>query len=905
MKSATFRVPLLVIVLLTVLSASGTGQEKPAATNATATTLVLDTRSFWRCHQMLRDPAIMESNTVSILPRGKGGMKWNSLPPPADWMKPEFNDGDWWRAPGPFYGGHGFHDSDAVALLCLRGKFSVDDPAKVKALTLSCRYRGGIVVYLNGKEVKRANLPEGAITPDSMADVYPLEVYAQTNGTSTIRWGWGDPGKFADRCEQRMRKIENVALPGELLQKGMNVVAIEIHRAPYAEGANKLKEWWSGFRCHAGLDSVALKTDSPAVVASNTCRSKGFQVWNANTMMAIFDMDYGDPNEVLGAVRISGARNGSFSGQVVASCDAPIKGLKAVVGALAGPSGSDAIAASTVQVRYARPGGPENGAASRYGTGDANRFDTLEETPPAEVPVYAKKSGLKPYGAVQPIWVTVNVPSTAVAGEYKGTLTISAEGQKETAVPVVVTVADWTVPDQREYVTFVDLIESPESVAMYYDVPLWSEKHWDLVDRTFRQLGRVGNKTVYIPLICKTHFGNSQSMVRWIKQPLAEGAKVPAEAPVSGESSSTNAVTTNEVSLFLAQGGSYTGDFAVLEKYLDIAQKHLGKPEVVCFYVWEGWCGGGYFNVGGTVDMKKVKRTPVTMLDPKSGAQTTIEGPTYFDQDRDAFFKPVIDELRERMKRRGLEKAMMLGIGGDVRPHTGVIDYWTKLMPEGRWVSHSHAFVRSLGKVPVAYATTVWQAGFAPDPDTSRMYGWRRDEHPNKAKGQAFAQFNRDMVFGHLLTENRLLAERNIAGNQVGFGRNGADFWPPYKDKDGRKIGMLVNRYPESNWAQLSVKTCLLAPGPDGAISTVRWEMMVESVQECEARITIEKALLDKGKRAKLGEEEAKKLQAMIDERTRACEWGWQNPGWLVSSGWQERTARLYAAAAGIAAKLK
>ena len=48
-------------------------------------------------------------------------------------------------------------------------------------------------------------------------------------------------------------------------------------------------------------------------------------------------------------------------------------------------------------------------------------------------------------------------------------------------------------------------------------------------------------------------------------------------------------------------------------------------------------------------------------------------------------------------------------------------------------------FVRALGKVPVAYATTVWQAGFPPDPDTSRMYGWRRDEHPNKPKGQAFA----------------------------------------------------------------------------------------------------------------------------------------------------------------------
>ncbi|MBA4388618.1 MAG: hypothetical protein C0404_11605, partial [Verrucomicrobia bacterium] len=249
----------------------------------------------------------------------------------------------------------------------------------------------------------------------------------------------------------------------------------------------------------------------------------------------------------------------------------------------------------------------------------------------------------------------------------------------------------------------------------------------------------------------------------------------------------------------------------------------------------------------------------------------------------------------------GLEKSMMVGIGGDVRPLKQQVDFWKSVLPEATWVSHSHAFVRKMGDVPVGYATTVWMAATAPDPEIGRIYGWRRDEHPNKPKGQAFAHYNRDMVFGHLLTENRLLAERNITGNQVGFGRNGADFWPVFKDHKGRRTGMLANRYPESNWAQLSVKTCLLAPGPEGAISTVRWEMMVESVQECEARIAIEKVLLDKSRRAKLGEEDAGKLQTMLDERTRACAWGWQNAGWLVSSGWQDRTARLFAAAGTVA----
>ncbi|MCX7591125.1 MAG: DUF6067 family protein [Kiritimatiellae bacterium] len=834
------------------------------------TNIVLDTRSYWRCFQMLQVPVEIAGSSVRPLPHGKG-VKPISSPPPAHWTQPDFDDSDWWRAPGPFYEGYGFQPTEAVALLCLRGRFSVDDPSKVKTVQFSCRYRGGIVVYLNGREVTRANLPEGPLAAETPATAYPIEAYVQTNGTSVIRWGWGEPERFKDRCELRLRTLQNLRIPTELLRKGINVLAVEIHRSPFAEEATQLKEWWAGFRSHAGIDSIQLRTDSPDNVRGTVCRPSGFQLWNAPTVMAVFDMDYGDPYTPLRPIRIYGARNGSFSGQVVASADTAIRGLKASMGELVHTEGKGRISVDCVYIRYAKPGGPEAGANVRYGTAEVNRFDALEETAPAEVPIYEKRQGIKPCGAVQPIWVTVSVPSNAVAGGYTGTLTISAEGQQTTAVPVVLTVADWTLPDPRDYVTFVDMIQSPESVALQYEVPLWSHRHWDLVAKSFRQLARVGNKTVYIPLICRTHFGNSEGMVRWVR--LADGA--------------------------------YAGDFTVMEKYLDIVQRYLGKPEVVCFYVWEGWLGGGYFSTkDGSVDRARVKPLPVSLLDPQTGVVTMFEGPTYFDPEAEGFLRPIAEELRERMKKRGWEGAIMLGISGDVRPSEAIIELWRRLLPEAKWVSHGHGFVHKLGNVPVGYVTTVWMAAYAPDPDERRLYGWRREGHPNKPKGQAFAQYNRDMVFDHNLIEHRMLAENNIAGNQVGFGRNGADFWPVLKDKTGRPISTLAGRYPESSWAQLSVKTCLLAPGPDGAISTVRWEMIVEGVQECEARIFIEKALLDKEHREKLGEETAARLQVLLDERTRTAQCGPGLPGWFVSSGWQERSARLYAAAGEVAQKL-
>lgn len=711
------------------------------------------------------------------------------------------------------------------------------------------------------KEGTETGAAEEQVSFEALADPYPLDAYITPEG-KVIRWGWGEPGKYKDRCELRIRSMQNVSLPAGMLKKGLNVLAIEVHRAPYAEGFFNISGWWEGFQCHAGLLSACLLVEPSEGVTPNVSRPKGFQVWSANPMMAVFDMDYGNPVEQLNPIRIYGVRNGSFSGQVVVSCDTAIKGLRAELSELVRSDDStQKIPASAVQIRYALPSGFEGGSEIRYGTREVLRFDTLAESPLSEVPVYTKTQGLKPNGAVQPIWITVTIPRDIPAGEYHSDLTIHAEEQKDTIVPVIVKVADWTLPDAKDYITFTDLIQSPESVAMHYNVPLWSEKHWELIEKTFCQLGRIGNKTVYIPMICKTHFGNTESMVRWVKQ----------------------------------SDGKYKGDFTLMEKYLDIAQKYLGKPPVVCLYLWDHFAGGGYFSA--KTDPTKWSKIPVSLLDLATGQVTMFETARYSEPEAEQLWKPITDELMENIKKRGLENSLMVGICSDVRADKIVVDLWKKLLPGAKWVIHSHGLEGQLHGVPVGYSATVWKTDWPADPDVRRTYGWARDAWNRKNMGFV-TMFHRDLVFGYNLTQNRLLAENNIGGGQVGFGRNGADFWPPYTDKQGRKTGFLANRFPESNWAQLSVKTCFLAPGPNGALSTIRWEMTIEGVQECEARIFIEKVLHDKSKCAIIGEEMATRLQKMLDERIRTALWGWNNYGWYVSSGWQERSAELYAAAA-------
>ena len=81
---------------------------------------------------------------------------------------------------------------------------------------------------------------------------------------------------------------------------------------------------------------------------------------------------------------------------------------------------------------------------------------------------------------------------------------------------------------------------------------------------------------------------------------------------------------------------------------------------------------------------------------------------------------------------------------------------------------------------------------------------------------------------------------------------------------------------------------------------------------------------MDQAKRAKLGEPFAKSCETLLDERMRnmfravstlrngcyyAAGW-WTGTGvlgsqWYGGSGWQEQTAKLYEAAAGVEAKVK
>jgi hypothetical protein len=273
------------------------------------------------------------------------------------------------------------------------------------------------------------------------------------------------------------------------------------------------------------------------------------------------------------------------------------------------------------------------------------------------------------------------------------------------------------MPDPENFTTHLGVAESPQSLAMYYKVPLWSEEHWKLLDRMFALLGEIGTKDLYIQLTPRSHFGNEHSMLQWIRQ----------------------------------ADGSYKYDFTIVERYLDTALKHLKNIPVICLYLNDG--------DGSTGTISPHPRDPLfTELDPATGELKEQPAPKWGTPESRAFWKPVIQGMYDILAKRGVEKSMMFGMTGDAFPvPAGCFDDINECVSSipgqvlpPRWVCRSHGNFakdqpsRRGGKAQIGCmsallsgVSVLWEPG-----EEKPVYGWRdpylciaAPREPRKRKG--------------------------------------------------------------------------------------------------------------------------------------------------------------------------
>jgi hypothetical protein len=202
---------------------------------------------------------------------------------------------------------------------------------------------------------------------------------------------------------------------------------------------------------------------------------------------------------------ISGVRNEQQSFQVAVASINELTNLSAKIDHLVSEKG-DTLSAENIKIRYVRYV-PVQRARSEFiwspryedvygeevtGFGVPNVVaDPLMDLPEVDVPAYR----------AQPIWFTVQIPESLTPGTYNGKLHIQTDQYREVTLRLAVNVLPPALPAPKDYQFFLDLWFNPNAVAVANDLEPWSEEHWKQIDTYLADLASGGAKTVTTTIV--------------------------------------------------------------------------------------------------------------------------------------------------------------------------------------------------------------------------------------------------------------------------------------------------------------------------------------------------------------------------------------------------------------------
>ena len=695
-------------------------------------------------------------------------------------------------------------------------------------------------------------------------------------------------------CWDRIRKLRDRTLvatvPAKLLRKGRNVLAVEIRGSQYHPGIvagnrDNLQHWvgnvlrnapangWS----HAELLTLELRDPSGVIPSATEPPKGGLQVWAEDMHMRVLNVYARPAAASVGTVRMVGALNGNYSGMAVVRSSSEITGLKATASELKSIRGVGSIPSSCISVvgMQARPlqdldqldAGGRGGGISQAYMGAAGNQASFSPTMPKRGKFEDRAAWLNkvragtvfydqisssvpdrvPQDTAQPLWISLKIPMETEPGIYKGVLTVSAQGSETVTVPVEAEVIGWRVPNPQEFKTDVWLEEHPYAIASHYllppkaeakpgtpnwegpvkaKVPLWSDEHFNLLEASFRQLGRVGNDFLHIPVLSRTEFGNWQdSMIKWIRK------KPSAASTSSGQD-------------------TFEFDYTVLDRYLDLVMKYLGRVRVVDFVIMHSQLS----SPSSCVMVTDEASGKIEELDMGWRADSSTRLPVW---------KQFASSLLRHMRERYPDSRVYWGHAGDYEPDPMLMSYLSEIFPNTFFSASGHCYSGGAGGgghsrnvircfsdiygLPASYKSALGWKGAARGKVARNQYGAPTaqtqsiedvGEISHKSmdmsdysadESRLFVQNPRDVCNGARLPISwRTLTARSMRMGYSGVGRIGFDAfnydWQSgSKNMDylfpGRSCNMLV-------W-----------PGRNGAESSARLEAFLEGIQETEASL--------------------------------------------------------------------
>ncbi|MCX7591766.1 MAG: hypothetical protein N2255_09075, partial [Kiritimatiellae bacterium] len=250
----------------------------------------------------------------------------------------------------------------------------------------------------------------------------------------------------------------------------------------------------------------------------------------------------------------------------------------------------------------------------------------------------------------------------------------------------------------------------------------------------------------------------------------------------------------------------------------------------------------------------------VSVFDPVSGKLEQMEQPPFGTTESLEFWRPVIGEILRRFEQRGWLDVAAFGHNSYCyEPRPQVIDVAKKLWPDGVWAYTAHN--GRLGGVwkgsepgvtmPVKYSVCIWTEGRLVPRGYRALLATRPGIWCNTGRTR-----HRDWS---PLIVIRNLPEEVIQRGHDGVGDFGADLFP-IRAPNGRYFCVGNGR---GTGGPNDAQRAILAPGPDGAVSTERFENFREGTELGEALLFLEQCVAEK----KLNGTLEQKVNRYLDKR--------------------------------------
>ena len=241
---------------------------------------------------------------------------------------------------------------------------------------------------------------------------------------------------------------------------------------------------------------------------------------------------------------------------------------------------------------------------------------------------YGGKFSFTPY-ATNSVWVEINIPKDMTAGIHSFAIELDGNDCGKCSCELEVEVIGAVLPEEDIY--FTQWFHT-DCLANYYNVEVWSDKHFEIIENFARTARRNGINMLLTPIFTP-----------------------PLDTAVGGERRTTQLVGVEVVN------GEYKFDFTLLDRWVDMLDR-CGIEYIEISHLYTQW---------GAKHAPKIMATVGGEYRKIFGWETDAQGDEYRK-----FLRTFLKELIAHMKARGDDKRCFFHVSDE--PHAGDEEVYMK-----------------------------------------------------------------------------------------------------------------------------------------------------------------------------------------------------------------------------------